>query len=101
MPECPSAASTIGPSMRCLPLAMNCIGSLTVARANWGRSVQPGGEPAVPRQLAQLLESREGTRSMVILCGITERETPLPSATGATLPLIATGRIIYYARDGS
>lgn len=32
----------------------------------------------MPRQLAQLLESHEGTRGVVILTGITERETPLP-----------------------
>lgn len=43
-----------------------------------GRIWTAGGEPAVPRQLAQLLESHEGTRRMVILSGITERETPLP-----------------------
>jgi len=43
-----------------------------------GRIWTAGGEPAVPRQLAQLLESHEGTRGMAILSGITERETPLP-----------------------
>lgn len=43
-----------------------------------GRIWTAGGEPVVPRQLAQLLESHEGTRSMLILSGITERETPLP-----------------------
>jgi len=46
-----------------------------------GRIWTASGEPAVPRQLVQLLESHEGTRGMGILSGITERETPLPSAT--------------------
>ena len=32
----------------------------------------------MPRQLADLLESHEGTRGIVILSGTTERETPLP-----------------------
>lgn len=43
-----------------------------------GRIWTADGEPTVPRQLTQLLESHEGTRSMLILSGITERETPLP-----------------------
>jgi hypothetical protein len=43
-----------------------------------GRIWTAGGEPAVPHQLVQLLESHEGTRGMAILSGITERETPLP-----------------------
>ena len=43
-----------------------------------GRIWTVRGEPAVPDQLAQLLESHEGTRRMVILSGITERETLLP-----------------------
>jgi hypothetical protein len=49
-------------------------------RSAWelGRIWTEGGEPGVPRQLAQLLESHEGTRRIVILSGITERETPLP-----------------------
>lgn len=43
-----------------------------------GRAWTASGKPAVPRQLAELLESHEGTRGMSILTGITERETPLP-----------------------
>jgi hypothetical protein len=43
-----------------------------------GRIWTANGEPAVPRQLAQLLESHESTKRMVILSGITEWETPLP-----------------------
>jgi hypothetical protein len=100
MPECPSAASTIGLSMRRLLLAMNCIGSLTLARANWA-NLYSRGKPAVPRQLAQLLESHEGTRSTVTLSGITERETPLPfgnrgprchSSLRAGITLLCSGR---------
>jgi hypothetical protein len=36
------------------------------------------GEPAVPCELTQLLDSHEGTRRTVILSGITEHETTLP-----------------------
>lgn len=43
-----------------------------------GRIWTADGEPTTPRQLAELLESHEGTRGMLILSGITERETPLP-----------------------
>jgi hypothetical protein len=43
-----------------------------------GRIWTASGEPAVPRQLTELLESHEGTRGISILSGITERETPLP-----------------------
>lgn len=43
-----------------------------------GRIWTADGEPAAPRQLAELLESHGGTRGMSILSGITERETPLP-----------------------
>jgi hypothetical protein len=46
-------------------------------RSGWelGRVWTEGGEPGVPRQLAQLLESHEGTRRIVILSGTTERES--------------------------
>lgn len=43
-----------------------------------GRSWTSGGEPTVPAQLVQLLESKEGTRRTVIKSGITEHETTLP-----------------------
>jgi hypothetical protein len=43
-----------------------------------GRIWTADGEPAVPHELAELLESNDGTRGMAILSGITERETPLP-----------------------
>lgn len=43
-----------------------------------GRIWTASGEPAVPRQLTELLESHEGTRGTAILSGITECETPLP-----------------------
>jgi hypothetical protein len=43
-----------------------------------GQSWTAAGEPSVPPELAQLLESHEGTRGIVILSGITEHETPLP-----------------------
>lgn len=43
-----------------------------------GRIWTAGGEPAVPLQLAQLLECHQGTKGIVILSGITEWETPLP-----------------------
>jgi hypothetical protein len=43
-----------------------------------GRAWTANGEPAVPRELTELLDSHEGTRGIVILSGITERETPLP-----------------------
>ena len=43
-----------------------------------GRSWTIGGEPTVPAELVQLLESHEGTKRTVIKSGITERETTLP-----------------------
>jgi len=43
-----------------------------------GRSWTANGEPTVPRELIQLLDSHEGTRSTVIVSGITEHETALP-----------------------
>ena len=43
-----------------------------------GRIWTACGEPAVPSELTQLLESYEGTRGIVILSGITEHETRLP-----------------------
>ena len=49
-----------------------------------GRSWTSSGKPAVPVELVQLLESREGTRRTVIKSGITEHETTLPfSSRGA------------------
>jgi hypothetical protein len=46
-----------------------------------GRSWTAHGEPAVPRELAELLDSHEGTRRTVILSGITQHETILPFGT--------------------
>jgi hypothetical protein len=43
-----------------------------------GRVWTANGEPAVPRDLAQLLDSDEDTKGIAILSGITECETPLP-----------------------
>lgn len=43
-----------------------------------GRSWTSSGEPTVPAELVQLLESQEGTRRTVIKSGITEHETTLP-----------------------
>jgi|SRR5579872_132200 len=43
-----------------------------------GRSWTSGGEPTVPAELVQLLESHEGTKRTVIKSGITEHETTLP-----------------------
>jgi len=40
------------------------------------------GEPAVPTELLQLLNSREETRRIVILDGIREHETRLPFSAG-------------------
>ncbi len=46
-----------------------------------GRSWTTNGEPAVPAELMQLLDSREGTRRIVIISGITQHETTLPFGT--------------------
>lgn len=43
-----------------------------------GWSWTANGEPAVPCELIQLLDSHEGTTRIVILSGITEHETTLP-----------------------
>lgn len=43
-----------------------------------GRSWTANGEPAVPSELIELLDSHEATRNTVILSGITEHETTLP-----------------------
>jgi hypothetical protein len=43
-----------------------------------GRIWTTDGEPSVPHQLIQLLDSHEGTRHLVILKGITEHQTRLP-----------------------
>jgi len=43
-----------------------------------GRCWTAYGEPAVPCELTQLLDSHEETKSIVILSGITEHETVLP-----------------------
>jgi hypothetical protein len=43
-----------------------------------GWSWTSNGEPAVPPELIDLLDSHEGTRGTVILSGVTERETALP-----------------------
>lgn len=47
-----------------------------------GRIWTANGEPAVPGELTQLLESNESTRGIVILSGITEHETRLPFSRG-------------------
>ena len=43
-----------------------------------GRIWTANGEPAVPSELMQLLDSHEATRRTVILSGITQHETALP-----------------------
>jgi hypothetical protein len=43
-----------------------------------GFSWAAGGEPTVPSELIQLLDSREETRGIAIFSGITEHETRLP-----------------------
>ncbi len=40
------------------------------------------GEPRVPQELTDLLDSHVGTKGTVILSGITEHETPLPFSKG-------------------
>ena len=40
------------------------------------------GEPAVPQELTDLLDSHEGTKGTVILSGTTEHETALPFSKG-------------------
>src|SRR5258708_34678658 len=47
-----------------------------------GWSWTVNGEPTVPCELTQLLDSHEGTKGTVILSGITEHETPLPFGNG-------------------
>jgi hypothetical protein len=47
-----------------------------------GWSWTANGEPAVPHELIDLLDSHEGTKGTVILSGITEHETALPFSKG-------------------
>jgi hypothetical protein len=46
-----------------------------------GRSWTARGEPTLPCELMDLLDSHEGTRRIVILSGITQHETTLPFGT--------------------
>jgi hypothetical protein len=47
-----------------------------------GFSWTANGEPAVPSELIQLLDTKEETRRIVMLSGITEHETRLPCSNG-------------------
>ncbi len=47
-----------------------------------GWSWTANGEPAVPKELTDLLDSHEGTKGTVILSGITEHKTALPFSKG-------------------
>jgi hypothetical protein len=64
--------------MRCRKNVVKYIGRKVEVPVNWGRSWAGNGEPAVPGELTELLNSHVGTRRIVILNGITEHETILP-----------------------
>ena len=67
--------------MRCRLNEGQCNGKIPEARFELGRSWTAHGEPALPRELMELLDSHEGTRRTVILSGVTQHETTLPFGT--------------------
>jgi hypothetical protein len=61
--------------------AILTVSSVHIVRRPAKNLIRFHGEPELPRELVELLDSHEGTRRAVILSGVTQHETTLPFGT--------------------